>query len=216
MKRSFRFLFILLLSFGGTLRIINIYAQTSTHLQLVKTELQKKWPQNRTINLVFHGHSVPSGYFDTPNVHTLEAYPHQVLALLKGKYPYAVINCITTSIGGENSLSGEKRFKKSVLTHNPDVLFIDYALNDRMKVVLLCPSPDTAMNILELGNVLEKFEEQIIRLAAQYKIGFVDSYELFRVKAQNGEEIKTYMAQSSHPNAKGHHLIARQIVSKYF
>ena len=25
--------------------------------------MQIKWPRNRTINIVFHGHSVPAGYF---------------------------------------------------------------------------------------------------------------------------------------------------------
>lgn len=91
----------------------------------------KKWPDNRTVNLVFHGHSVPSGYANTPNVKTLQAYPHQVLEAVKEIYPYAVVNSITTSIGGENAEQGAKRFKQEVLPHRPDILFIDYALNDR-------------------------------------------------------------------------------------
>jgi len=32
----------------------------------LKTELQKEWPKNRAMNIVFHGHSVPAGYFKTP------------------------------------------------------------------------------------------------------------------------------------------------------
>jgi hypothetical protein len=38
---------------------------------------------NRTINIVFHGHSVPSGYFKTPQVNTLSSYPHIFLKKLK-------------------------------------------------------------------------------------------------------------------------------------
>ncbi len=97
----------------------------------IKAELQKEWPGNRTINLVFHGHSVPAGYFKTPFVNTSDSYPYQLLKKVKAHYPYAVINIINTSIGGENSVSGAKRFKSDVLTHKPDVLFIDYALNER-------------------------------------------------------------------------------------
>ena len=103
----------------------------SNYLDEIKNELKIEWPKNRTINLVFHGHSVPAGFFKTPVVNTLSSYPYQVLKALKETYPFAVINVINTSIGGENSISGEKRFKSEVLTHNPDVLFIDYALNDR-------------------------------------------------------------------------------------
>lgn len=68
---------------------------------------------------------------NTPVVNTLGAYPHLTLHAIKEHYPYAVVNVITTSIGGEQSEQGEKRFKKEVLTHRPDLLFIDYALNDR-------------------------------------------------------------------------------------
>lgn len=89
---------------------ISHLADPSNYLTAIKTELKKEWPKNRTINLVFHGHSVPAGYFKTPLVNTFDAYPLQVLKMVKEKYPFAVINIINTSIGGENSLSGEKRF----------------------------------------------------------------------------------------------------------
>src|SRR5690606_22906579 len=139
-------------------------ASPESYLADVKAELQKVWPKNRTINLVFHGHSVPAGYGDRHEVHTLDAYPHLLLEKLKQRYPYAPINSIVIAIGGENSIQGEVRFEKEVLSHQPDVLFIDYALNDRfqdihrvrmayssmieaalargIKVILLTPSPD--------------------------------------------------------------------------
>ena len=94
-------------------------------------ELNKEWPNNRTINVVFHGHSVPTGYFRTPFVNKFESYPMLALKDLKAKHPNAVVNAITTSIGGEHSESGERRLLNDVLNHKPDVLFIDYALNDR-------------------------------------------------------------------------------------
>ena len=105
-------------------------ANPSTYLSDLKKEMQIEWPKNRTINIVFHGHSVPAGYFKTPVVNTLTAYPALVLKKIKTQYPYAVVNVINTSIGGENSISGAKRFDNEVLNHQPDVLFIDYALND--------------------------------------------------------------------------------------
>jgi hypothetical protein len=53
------------------------------YLSDIKAELKKEWPNNRTINLVFHGHSVPAGYFKTPAVNTFDSYPFQVLKILK-------------------------------------------------------------------------------------------------------------------------------------
>lgn len=165
----------------------NEIADPSNYLNDIKTELKKEWPKNKTINLVFHGHSVPAGYFKTPIVNTLESYPFQLLKELKAIYPYAVINIINTSIGGENSISGEKRFISEVLNHTPDVLFIDYALNDRrigldqsykawssminkalkknIKIILLTPSPDQSVDILKPNNELEQYAKQIKRLS---------------------------------------------------
>ncbi|SDD82758.1 Lysophospholipase L1 [Pricia antarctica] len=204
-----------------------------TYLDIIKTELQKKWPDNRTINLVFHGHSVPSGYFDTPNVHTVKAYPYQTLKKVKDLYPYAVVNSITTAIGGEQSEQGAERFKDEVLTHRPDVLFIDYALNDRSigleraktawekmireakrygtKIILMTPTPDLKEDILSSEAELEKHSEQIRQLAKKYEVELVDSYALFKEIAES-EDLKTYMAQNNHINEKGHQVVAEAIM----
>jgi lysophospholipase L1-like esterase len=212
---------------------ISLIADPSDYLTDIKTELKKEWPKNRTINLVFHGHSVPAGYFKTPLVNTFDSYPMQVLKMVKEKYPFAVINIINTSIGGENSLSGEKRFDSTVLNHQPDVLFIDYALNDRsaglekaakawstmiekalkknIKVILLTPSPDQRIDILSPNNELEKHALQIKALAKKYDVGLIDSYEEFRNKVLSGEPITNYMSQVNHPNQQGHLLIANKI-----
>jgi hypothetical protein len=200
-------------------------------------ELKKEWPKNRTINLVFHGHSVPAGYFKTPVVNSFESYPFQLLKELKKIYPYAVINIIITSIGGENSSSGEKRFESDVLVHKPDILFIDYALKDRaigldksaeswskmiekatkkdIKVILLTPSPDQSINILDANSDLEKHSLQIKTLAKKYSLGLVDSYQTFKQKVILGDSVSNYMSQVNHPNEKGNLLIANEIM-KYF
>ena len=212
------------------------YSQAD-YLKGLKTELKKEWPKNRTINLVFHGHSVPAGYFKTPVVNTLASYPYQLLRELKTQYPYAVINVINTSIGGENSESGAKRFDEEVLVHKPDLLFIDYALNDRgpglekarvaweemikkaishkIKVILLTPSPDQRVNLQDPANELGKHAAQINALAVKYGVGVADSYEVFRKIAVSGDTIANYMSQVNHPNEKGNLLIANEIM-KFF
>ncbi|AOW10007.1 SGNH/GDSL hydrolase family protein [Flavobacterium gilvum] len=209
----------------------------SNYLSDAKKELIKEWPNNRTINLVFHGHSVPAGYFKTPNVNTFDSYPFQVLKRLKEKYPFAVINIIITSIGGETSVGGQKRFETEVLNHQPDILFIDYALNDRkvgledsrkawekmitrakqkgIKIILLTPSPDLKVNLSENGNELEQHSNQITALAKKYNIGLADSYSRFKKIKADCECLDDYMSQSNHPNALGHSIIAEEII-KWF
>ena len=212
-------------------------ANPSTYLSDVKKEMQIEWPKNRTINIVFHGHSVPAGYFKTPEVNTLFAYPALVLKRIKTLYPHAVVNVIVTAIGGENSIAGAKRFDEEVLNHRPDVLFIDYALNDlgvgleksyeawdemikkakreNIKVILLTPSPDQRIDYADTNNELKKHSDQIIRLANENKVGLVDSYQAFEFLYPKKNKLKKYMSQVNHPNKKGHELIAEEII-KYF
>jgi len=215
----------------------NLIASPTDYLKEIKEEFTKKWPNNRTINLVFHGHSVPAGYFKTPIVNTLDSYPFLVLKTIKEHYPFAVVNIINTSIGGENSVSGAERFESEVLNHKPDVLFIDYALNDvgvgleksyeawnnmirkalnkDIKIILLTPSPDQRVNILEVNNVLEQHKNQIQQLAKENGVGLVDSYAIFKEKLIAGDSIPKFMSQVNHPNKEGHKLIADEIIT-YF
>lgn len=233
MSRSVLF-FILLLSLLTVGLPTRAAADPDSYLSEVIAELQKRWPDNRTVSIVFHGHSVPAGYARTPFVNTLEAYPHQTLALVKGKYPNAVVNVITTAIGGEQSEQGAARFEAEVLTHRPDVLLLDYALNDRMiglerseaawrrmietalergiKVILLTPTPDLSEDIRYDAAPLTAYAAMIRRLADEYGVGLADAYAAFRRKAEEGERIADYMAQVNHPNARGHEVVAAEII----
>ena len=208
-------------------------ADSSQYLQKLKQELQTEWPKSRTINVVFHGHSVPAGYWENHEVHTLESYPNLFLKALKAKYPYAVVNVIVTAIGGENAISGQARFEKDVLPHKPDLLFIDYALNDRFSpldkikdswakmieiaqakgipVILLTPSPDQRINIADPTNPLDPYAAQIRELAKQYKTGLADPYVVFQQLVKDGK-LKEVMASVNHPNETGHTVIVNRIM----
>lgn len=208
------------------------------YLADLKQELALEWPKNRTINIVFHGHSVPAGYFKTPKVNTLAAYPHLFLKYLKEKYPTAVINSITTAIGGEQSAQGAKRFQEDVLSLKPDLLFIDYALNDRrlglekakiawrsmieaaiakqIKVVLLSPSPDLGEDILDEHTALAKYTNMIHQLGQEFQIPVVDVYKQFKTMKSSGTDLSNFMSQGNHPNELGHTVILLAIVKKLF
>jgi len=209
----------------------------TAYLGNIITELQKEWPNNRTINLVFHGHSVPSGYQHTPLVATFGSYPLLALKLITEKYPYAVVNAIKTSIGGENAEQGAKRFKRDVLSKQPDVIFIDYALNDRgiglqrakvawekmikealkakVKLILLTPTPDLTEDIKDPNAPLAQHTNQIIALGNKYHLPVVNSYAAFKKLAMDGVDLKQYMAQSNHINSKGHEIVA-ELIMKLF
>lgn len=214
------------------------YANPITYLNPVMDELEKKWPGNQTVNIICHGHSVPSGYFATPFVNSFEAYPHLLHRMIKSRFPFAVINVIVTAIGGENSASGAERFDTEVLNHNPQVITIDYGLNDRfiglenakaawikmiekslarnIKVILMTPSWDqTFFKKDDKWKSLVAHTEQIRGLAEQYQIGLVDTFVKFEEYVKKEDDLVTLLSHGNHPSRTGHDLIATEL-AKFF
>ena len=209
-------------------------ADPKRFLSEVTAELSKQWPDNRTVRIVCHGHSVPAGFFKTPKVDTFNAYPHLLHLGLKKRYPHAVINVIVTAIGGENSVRGAERFEAEVLTHRPDILLIDYALNDRgvglekaraawvsmiqqaqsrnIKVILLTPTGDHRADMNDPNDPLNQHAAQIRNLAQEYQVGLVDSLQLFKDYIDAGQPLDDLMSQVNHPNRKGHDIVTRALL----
>lgn len=212
-------------------------AAPALYLRETVQAMQVKWPANRTINIVCHGHSVPAGYFKTPVVDTLNAYPHLLLAGLKQRFPFAVVNVIVTAIGGENAVSGAKRFEADVLTHRPDVLLIDYALNDRgvglekaraawtqmiaqakersIEVILLTPTGDLSARLDDPADPLNRHADQIRALAREQGVALVDSLAAFQRHVATGGRLADLMSQVNHPNRRGHELVTAELL-KWF
>jgi len=232
---------LLLLGLAGTIAAEDLgstgSAKPTSYLQDLTQELSRQWPNNRTVNVVCHGHSVPAGYFQTPVVDTFNAYPHLLHRGLKERFPYAVLNVIVTAIGGENSESGAKRFERDVLALRPDVVTIDYGLNDRgiglrraeaawkamiaqaqaahVPVILLTPTPDTSARLDDLADPINQHAEQIRRLAREHGVALVDSLAAFKDRIAAGEKLESLMSQVNHPNRKGHEIVAAQLL-KWF
>mgnify|MGYP001225579031 FL=1 len=212
-------------------------AEKQTYMMPVIDALKKQWPENRTINIVCHGHSVPAGYFATPTVDTFNAYPHLFHVGLKQRYPYAVVNVIVTAIGGENAEAGAERFERNVLAYRPDAVMIDYALNDRRiglaraeaawkrmisqaldagcKVILMTPTWDNSVNDEARARdwrELIAHAEQIRRLAGEFGTALCDSFSAFEEYVSGGGKAEDLLSWSNHPNRAGHERVARKLL----
>jgi lysophospholipase L1-like esterase len=170
-------------------------------------------------------------------VDTFNAYPHLLHRGLKDRFPFAVINVTVTAIGGENAASGADRFEREVLCHRPDVVTIDYGLNDRglglekagvawrfmiekaldhhVRPILLTPTADTSGltdPAAERWTQLLKHAGQIRSLAAEYQVGLVDSLLAYEDYAQRSGDLTDLLSWSNHPNRRGHEIVATELL----
>ncbi|QDT05803.1 hypothetical protein K227x_42080 [Rubripirellula lacrimiformis] len=202
-----------------------------------ESELTTKWPKNRTMNIVFHGHSVPAGYFRDGRVHTFDAYPTLYHQQLCQQYPLALIDVGVTAIGGEHSVQGAKRFAEDVLARRPDLVFIDYGLNDRrvgldaagnawrqmiragqaagVQVVLLTPTPDSHEEITDDHTPLSLHAKQIRQIGTEWDVPVVDSYAAFQQLVIDGNDVNDYLSQPNHPNREGHEVVTRLLLELF-
>jgi hypothetical protein len=151
-----------------------------------------------------------------------------------------VVNVIVTAIGGENSAQGADRFAAEVLCHRPDLVTVDYALNDRglglqqaenawkkmidlaaeraIPVILLTPTLDQLTQ--RTGDPaytrdLVAHARQVVRLADEHNLGLADSYNAFHQHLNTGGHLYDLLSHVNHPSRFGHSLVAREIL-RYF
>ena len=209
-------------------------ADKRTYLLSLARSLRQGWPDYRPHYIACHGHSVVTGAAAGTLVRPFDAYPHLWHRLLNEKFPTALISMMVTAIGGERAVQGASRFQADVLDRRPDLVTIDYALNDRadplcvvrdawrrmldesaaagVPVILLTPTMDVK-SVLDPAEheLLAAHADQIRALAAEYSVGLCDPYRQFeRYLAQSGT-IDELLVWPNHPGRLGHEMIAREL-----
>jgi len=208
----------------------SVFADGYTSIDQVKVELGKSFPDSKTINIVAFGDSVPAGFANTPKTQTKYAYPRLLSDYLSDKYPTSMVNVIASGVGGENSSSGISRFKSQALAFRPLIVLIDYGLNDRLipegevrsnlkkmiadarsygaLPILVTPNPDLGGDPANSYTSLDQQVALIKDVGAKEGVLVADAYSAFRNFKGDPASL---MAQSNHPNAEGHKLIAKSI-----
>lgn len=211
-------------------------ADRRTYLRGLRDSLRAQWPDYRPHSIACHGHSVVTGAFAKSEVRPFDSYPHLLHRALNERFPTALINVIVTALGGEHAVSGAARFTEDVLCHKPDLITIDYALNDRadglarageawrrmldacaardIPVLLLTPTMDAPSAYDEACYTeLAAHAAQIGALADEYAVGLVDAFAAFDAHVRAGHAIETLLSWPNHPSRAGHELVARLLTA---
>ncbi len=148
---------------------------------------------------------------------------------LSTNFPNATVNEIHAGIGGTASLWGLFRLDRDVLAHNPDLVFIEFGVNDSdcnftemqsaanmdamiRKINEHNPNTDIILVFTTDNSKMGKDYENIRghrTVAEYYGVPYIDVGAALVVEmAATGNEWSYYVADSVHPNIKGYKVYA--------
>ncbi|MCQ2450309.1 MAG: GDSL-type esterase/lipase family protein [Clostridia bacterium] len=101
------------------------------HYRAPLTHTYRKLTTDKELNVVYFGGSVTAGYGST----NASDYSWRALSMdwLSDSFPTAKIKFVNTAIGESGTYLGTYRVEADVIAQKPDLLFIEYAINDRYK-----------------------------------------------------------------------------------
>lgn len=94
------------------------------------TNTYQKLTKDKQLKIVYFGGSVTAGYGSSNGSYSWRALSER---WFKDNFPQANITAINTAIGESGTFLGTYRLQKDVIEQQPDLLFIEYAINDKYK-----------------------------------------------------------------------------------
>ena len=180
------------------------------------------------VTVAYFGGSITEGAGSTDK--RTKGWRSHVTNWLAETYPKSKITEINATIGGTGSKPAIFRMDEDVLCHAPDLLFIEYAVND--SEMPFCEEYEEALirrtlrtspttDIVLVLTCTQRIFERILRgdypdsfrsyrvLSEHYGIPLIDIGEEINTRIRAGEgDYMTYTKDSVHPNDLGHTMLA--------
>ncbi len=186
----------------------------------------------KTINVGFLGGSITEGAGSSNNKF---CYAEQVCTKLGNFYNGVEFNCINAGVGGTTSALGLFRMKRDLLDKNPDIAFIEFAVNDSdlpttgiymenivrgikkyrdIPVVIVLTITEAV--IKKYGTVKDSPSGQKhIKLADYYNLELINIGDGMHDKAMHdGIEFSMLFTDGVHPNDMGHNVYSDIIIEQ--
>ena len=184
--------------------------------------LMKRAANGESLVIGFLGGSITQGSLSsTPKT----CYAYLVYEWWKKSFPNAAFSFVNGGIGGTTSHYGGARAWKDVLCYRPDIVTVDFSVNDdaneffeetyegTLRRLLAAPS---APAVVVLNNVFydtgKNAQDYHNRIADHYDIPHVSIKDTIFPDVESGKIVRADITPDNlHPNDKGHRLVADEI-----
>ena len=148
----------------------------------------EKLTNDKKLRIVYFGGSVTAGYGSTePDKYSWRALSGE---WFKANFPDADITTINTAIGESGTYLGTYRAQKDVIQQKPDLLFVEYAINDRYKGI------DQATAAMQYETIIREVKRAL------------PNCDIVTLLVTDNEVKELYKGEL-YPTARGHEEIAK-------
>lgn len=181
------------------------------------------------VTIVAFGDSITAGFA------VRRGFPSFWKEMLQKKYPEARIGMINSGTSGDTTMDGLARLDWSVLSYEPDLVTINFGINDCVlglgleefemnfvemvrrirsgsgsKVLLLSSQP---LETPPYDRLVLDYYQTIERVAREMDVGFVDVYGAWMERVRQGMPLGTLILPGlDHPNEEGYRIIAEELM----
>ena len=179
--------------------------------------------------IVCFGDSITAGYA------VRRGFPSFWQELLRQRFPDSKIEMINSGLSGDTSLDGLARLDWAVLSYEPDLVTINFGIND---CVLGLGLEDFEINLVEMvrriragpnseilllssqpletppyDRMVLDYYQAVERVAEEVDAGFVDVYAAWMRRVQAGASLSSFILPGlDHPNEAGYRIIAEELM----
>lgn len=176
------------------------------------------------LTIGFLGGSITQGSLASKQEYT---YAYRVFAWWKEAFPKAVFHYVNGGIGGTTSHYGVARAVTDVLMYQPDLVVVDFSVNDEANsffqetyegVVRKILSWSSRPAVLLLNNVFydtgTNAQEYHNAVGKWYQVPYVSIRDTIYRRMKAGEFTREELTPDGlHPNDKGHELVAGEVIA---
>lgn len=190
-------------------------------------DVLKKARDGGEINVAYLGGSITYGMTVAPN-EPEKCWAYRSTEWLREQFPDATINYVNAGMSGTPSILGNTRLERDVLAYDPDIVFVEFAVNDGNSIeyqtaydslvrTLLTQEKDIAVvllfTVIESGHTCQEY---MSRVGEQYGLPMISEPNSLGVEFAEGRMAwSDYSDDQSHPNEAGHKIVTDFVANYY-
>lgn len=184
----------------------------------------EKLENKQEVTIAFIGGSITEGLTAGPE----KCWAKLTYDRLCEKYPDTKINYVNAGLSGTPSVLGNIRLQRDVLDHDPDMVFVEFAVNDGndqiykdsydamvRKILSQEKQPAVALyfTVIKSGHTCEEYMSQV---GKAYGLPMVSLNNVLSHEFETGRmKWEDYSDDESHPNEWGHKMTADLIMNMF-